>query len=74
MVAAQRTQPPTRFDQQRRAVQKIPVVLQCSAVAAWRMRPLLRIRLGISHSTSVAKFSLNVASLGQLVLGTMVYR
>ena len=28
------------------------------------MRPLLRIRLGISHSTSVVKFSLNVASRG----------
>ena len=70
MVAAQCT----RFDLQRRAASKIPVVLQCSAVAAWRMRPFLRIRLEISDSTSVVKFSLNVASLGLLVIGTMVYR
>ena len=70
MVSAQRT----RFDQQRRAARKTSEVLQCSAAAAWRMKPLLGIRLGISHSTSVVKFSLNVASLGLIVLGTMAYR
>ena len=53
--------PAYAVSQLRRAAWKIPVVLQCSAAAAWRMRPLLRIWLEISHSISVVKFSLNVA-------------